>query len=69
ARARVLRLTDGEGMGWRGILRGRKFVAGGVLLLELVEARARVLRLTDGEGMGWRGILRGRKFVAGGVLL
>ncbi|WP_195846475.1 MlrC C-terminal domain-containing protein, partial [Bordetella pertussis] len=43
ARARVLRLTDGEGMGWRGILRGRKFSLGASCLLELVDSGMRVV--------------------------
>lgn len=43
ARARVLRLTDGEGMGRRGILRGRKFSLGASCLLELVDSGMRVV--------------------------
>lgn len=38
SRARVLKLTDGEGMGRRGIMRGRKFSLGPTCLLELVES-------------------------------
>src|SRR5690606_4093358 len=36
SRARVLKLTDGEAMGRRGIMRGRKFSLGPTCLLELV---------------------------------
>ncbi len=43
ARARVLKLTDGEGMGRRGILRGRKFSLGPSCLLELVDSGMRVV--------------------------
>jgi microcystin degradation protein MlrC len=38
SRARVLKLTDGEGMGRRGILRGRRFSLGPTCLLQLVES-------------------------------
>lgn len=42
-RARVLKLTDGEGMGRRGILRGRKFSMGATCLLELAESGMKVV--------------------------
>lgn len=43
SRARVLKLTDGEGMGRRGILRGRKFSLGATCLLELVDSGMKVV--------------------------
>lgn len=43
SRARVLKLTDGEGMGRRGILQGRKFSLGPTCLLELVDSGMRVV--------------------------
>ncbi len=43
ARARVLKLTDGEGMGRRGILRGRKFSMGATCLLELADSGMKVV--------------------------
>jgi len=43
ARARVLRLTDGEGLGRRGILRGKKFSLGPSALIELVETGMQVV--------------------------
>jgi microcystin degradation protein MlrC len=43
ARAKVLRLSDGEGLGRRGILRGRKFSLGPAALLELPGSGMRVL--------------------------
>ena len=43
ARARVLKLTDGEGLGRRGILRGKKFSLGPSALIELVETGTRVV--------------------------
>ena len=43
ARARVLKLTDGEGMGRRGILKGRKFSMGDTCLLELVDSGMKIV--------------------------
>lgn len=43
ARARVLKLTDGEGVGRRGIFRGRKFSLGPSCLLELVDSGMKVV--------------------------
>lgn len=43
SKARVLKLTDGEGMGRRGILRGRKFSLGRSCLLELVDSGIKVV--------------------------
>lgn len=43
SRARILKLTDGEAMGRRGIMRGRKFSLGPTCLLELVESGMRVV--------------------------
>lgn len=43
ARARVLRLTDGNGVGRRGILRGRKFSLGASALIELCESGMKVV--------------------------
>jgi microcystin degradation protein MlrC len=43
ARARVLKLTDGEGLGRRGILRGKKFSLGPSALIELVDTGTRVV--------------------------
>jgi microcystin degradation protein MlrC len=42
-RARVLKLTDGEGLGRRGILRGKKFSLGPSALIELVNTGTRVV--------------------------
>lgn len=42
-RARVLKLTDGEGLGRRGILRGKKFSLGPSALIELVDTGTRVV--------------------------
>jgi microcystin degradation protein MlrC len=42
-RARVLKLTDGEGLGRRGILRGKKFSLGPSALIELVDTGPRVV--------------------------
>ena len=42
-RARVLKLTDGEGLGRRGILRGKKFSLGPAALIELVDTGTRVV--------------------------
>lgn len=42
-RARVLKLTDGEGVGRRGILKGKKFSLGPSALIELVETGMRVV--------------------------
>ncbi|SAI70754.1 peptidase [Bordetella trematum] len=39
----MLKLTDGEGMGRRGILRGRKFSLGRSCLLELVDSGIKVV--------------------------
>jgi microcystin degradation protein MlrC len=43
ARARVLVLSDGQGMGRRGILQGRKFSLGTSALIELCESGMQVL--------------------------
>ena len=43
ARARVLRLTDGEAIGRRGIMQGRRFSLGPTALLELVDSGMRVV--------------------------
>lgn len=43
ARARVLKLTDGEGLGRRGILRGKKFSLGPSALIELIDTGTRVV--------------------------
>src|SRR5690606_30660541 len=43
ARARVLRLSDGNGIGRRGILRGRKFSLGASALIELCDSGMQVL--------------------------
>ncbi|HTK00387.1 MAG TPA: M81 family metallopeptidase [Bordetella sp.] len=43
ARAKVLRLTDGEGLGRRGVMRGRKFSLGPSALLELEGSGLRVI--------------------------
>jgi len=43
ARARVIKLTDGECLGRRGILRGKKFSLGPSALIELVETGTRVV--------------------------
>lgn len=43
ARAKVLNLTDGEGLGRRGILRGKKFSLGPSALIELVDTGTRVV--------------------------
>jgi len=43
ARARVLRLTDGEGVGRRGISRDRQFSLGPTALLELVDSGMQVV--------------------------
>jgi microcystin degradation protein MlrC len=43
ARARVLKLTDGETLGRRGILRGKKFSLGPSALIELVGTGTRVV--------------------------
>ncbi|MCD0503179.1 M81 family metallopeptidase [Bordetella petrii] len=43
ARARILKLTDGEGMGRRGIMRGRKFSLGQTCLLQLVDSGMQVV--------------------------
>ena len=43
ARARVLKLTDGEGLGRRGILRGKKFSLGASALIELIDTGTRVV--------------------------
>jgi microcystin degradation protein MlrC len=43
ARARVLRISDGESTGRRGILRGRKFSLGPSALLEMVESGLQVV--------------------------
>src|SRR5690606_33194911 len=43
ARARVLCITDGEGVGRRGVLRGRKFSLGASALLEMVDSGMQVV--------------------------
>ncbi|AOB32614.1 MlrC family protein 3 [Bordetella sp. H567] len=43
ARAKVLRLTDGEGEGRRGVMRGRKFSLGPSALLQLEDSGLRVI--------------------------
>jgi microcystin degradation protein MlrC len=43
ARARVLKITDGETLGRRGILRGKKFSLGPSALIELVGTGTRVV--------------------------
>jgi len=43
ARAKVLKLTDGQAVGRRGIIRGRKFSLGPTCLLELVESGMQVV--------------------------
>ena len=43
ARARVIKLTDGEGLGRRGILKGKKFALGPSALIELVETGMQVV--------------------------
>lgn len=43
ARARIVRLTDGEGEGRRGVMRGRKFSLGPSVLLELEDSGLRVI--------------------------
>ena len=43
ARARVCRLSDGEGTGRRGILQGRKFSLGPSALIELVDSGMRIV--------------------------
>ncbi|WP_246815004.1 M81 family metallopeptidase [Parapusillimonas granuli] len=43
ARARVLRLSDGNGVGRRGILRGRKFSLGASALIELCDSGMQVV--------------------------
>jgi len=43
ARAKVLKLTDGQAVGRRGIIRGRKFSLGTTCLLELVESGMQVV--------------------------
>lgn len=43
ARVRVLTLSDGEGVGRRGILRGRKFSLGPSCLLELIDSGMKVV--------------------------
>jgi microcystin degradation protein MlrC len=43
ARAKVLRLTDGEGEGRRGVMRGRKFSLGPSALLQLQDSGLRVI--------------------------
>lgn len=43
ARARVLKLTDGEALGRRGILRGKKFSLGPSALIELIDTGTRVV--------------------------
>jgi len=43
ARAKVLKLTDGHGVGRRGIVRGRQFTLGATCLLELAESGLRVV--------------------------
>lgn len=42
-RARVLKLTNGEGVGRRGILRGKKFSLGPSALIELVDTGTRIV--------------------------